>query len=219
VKLLSILFTLLLAACSTTTEGPVLQRYYNVESGDTWQNLSEKFNVDKFELARANQSSLNRDPVVGEQIYIPYNIAALRGYNERKHVQQNAAHTPVMFAWPVRQPVLSAFFGWRGRRMHEGLDLRADVGTEVVATAGGKVLYVGRRLRSYGLIVVIDHGEGWSSVYAHLSRSLVKENDMIHQGQFIALSGRSGRVSGPHLHFEIRKGADPLDPLLHLPKN
>jgi murein DD-endopeptidase MepM/ murein hydrolase activator NlpD len=125
------------------------------------------------------------------------------------------------FAIPVEDisPKAISLFGWRtSRRLHEGLDFRAPMRTPVLASERGAVLYVGQSLRGYGLIVVINHGDGWSTVYAHLSRSLVKRGDLVHKGQRIAYSGNSGRSSGPHLHFEIRKGADPLDPLLFLPR-
>jgi murein DD-endopeptidase MepM/ murein hydrolase activator NlpD len=116
-------------------------------------------------------------------------------------------------------PTVVSLFGWRqSGRVHEGIDFRAPIGVPVLASERGRVLYVGQSLSGYGLIVVIDHGDAWSSVYAHLSRALVKRGSVVRKGQRIAYSGNSGRSSGPHLHFEIRKGADPLDPLLFLPK-
>ncbi len=97
--------------------------------------------------------------------------------------------------------------------------MKASIGTKVIAAERGVVSYVGKRLSGYGLMVVVNHGGGWSSVYAHLSRSFVQRGYSVKKSQQIALSGNSGRTSGPHLHFEIRKGADPLDPLLFLPTN
>lgn len=126
------------------------------------------------------------------------------------------------FRVPLEDPSPAAIslFGWRSaRRLHEGLDFRASRGTPVVAAERGSVLYVGQSLRGYGLIVVIGHGDDWSTSYAHLSRALVRRGDQVRKGQRIALSGNSGRSSGPHLHFEIRKGADPLDPLLFLKRD
>lgn len=124
------------------------------------------------------------------------------------------------FGIPLRGPGVKAvsLFGWRSKkRMHEGLDFRASKGTSVYSSERGRVMYVGRSLSGYGLIIVLDHGGGWTSVYAHLSRSLVRKGYSVKKGQKIALSGNSGRSTGPHLHFEIRKGSDPLDPLVFLP--
>ncbi len=123
------------------------------------------------------------------------------------------------FGVPIEDPspAVISLFGWRSsRRVHEGIDFRAAKGTPVLASERGVVLYVGTSLRGFGLMVVIAHGDDWSTAYAHLSRSLVKRGDNVSKGQRIAYSGNSGRSSGPHLHFEVRKGADPLDPLLFL---
>lgn len=122
-----------------------------------------------------------------------------------------------MLAWPVADPVMTAYFGWRGKRLHEGIDFRAPVGTRVYAAQTGRVIFAGRKLRAYGNMIVLDHGGGWTTVYAHLSRIRVRTGQVVGQRQEIALSGRTGRVTGPHLHFELRLGADPVDPLLFLP--
>lgn len=101
--------------------------------------------------------------------------------------------------------------------MHEGVDLKASTGTSVFAAADGEVNYVGRGVRNYGKMVVLKHAGSWSSIYAHLSSFKVKVGEQVSQGQLIAGSGRTGKVSGPHLHFEIRTNADPVDPVLFLP--
>jgi murein DD-endopeptidase MepM/ murein hydrolase activator NlpD len=121
------------------------------------------------------------------------------------------------FVWPTRYPYIQAYFGWRKKRMHEGLDLKAPTGTRVYSTASGEIIEAGSRIRGYGKTVVVDHGNGWASIYAHLSKIKVKRGDHVGQGELLALSGRTGRATGPHLHFEIRKGSDPLDPLMFLP--
>ncbi len=123
----------------------------------------------------------------------------------------------VEFEWPVKDPFVTDYFGWRKKKLHEGIDLRAWTGTPILASASGEVIYVDRRVKYYGKMIVIDHGGGWSTLYAHLSKYNVKVGTFVTAGQRIGLSGRTGRVSGPHLHFEIRKGADPVDPMLFLP--
>ncbi|MBS1984843.1 MAG: M23 family metallopeptidase [Bdellovibrionales bacterium] len=120
------------------------------------------------------------------------------------------------FRWPLQSPVVIQFYGWRKKRLHEGLDLRASVGTPVFASAAGNVIHAGR-MKGYGLMVVVDHGLGWSTIYAHLSKVMAKLGQRVDVGQQLGRSGRTGRVQGPHLHFEIRKGSDPLDPVLLLP--
>lgn len=122
--------------------------------------------------------------------------------------------------WAVDDPVVINFYGWRGKRrlrMHEGIDVRARTGTPIFASDDGRVIHAGTGIRGYGKVIIIDHGEGWTTLYAHLSRVEVRRGDRVQRGERIALSGRTGRANGPHLHFEIRKGADPFDPLLFLP--
>jgi murein DD-endopeptidase MepM/ murein hydrolase activator NlpD len=124
---------------------------------------------------------------------------------------------PVELDWPIETPEVTAFFGWRRKKMHEGLDLRASQGTPVFASATGVVIYASRRIKGFGNMVIIDHGEGWSTLYAHLKKMFVREGDKVTQGEQIGLSGKTGRTRGPHLHFELRRGADPVDPLLFMP--
>jgi len=94
---------------------------------------------------------------------------------------------------------------------HPGVDFAAKTGTEVKATADGKVILVGWD-DTYGKLVAIDHGDGYATYYGHNSKILVNLGDAIRRGQVIALSGNTGRSSAPHLHYEIRKDDVPIDP-------
>lgn len=87
---------------------------------------------------------------------------------------------------------------------HEGLDIANDVGTPVFASADGIVEYAGRTRGGYGIMVELGHGYGYTTIYAHLSKVIVKEGQRVKRGDLIALSGRTGLVSGPHLHYEVR---------------
>lgn len=136
-------------------------------------------------------------------------LPTARNYHERDIARS------VDFAswdWPLKQVDVTSPFGRRGRRNHEGIDLKASVGTPVYAAEKGRVVYSGSRISGYGKMVVIEHQAGIYSVYAHHSKNLVRKGQWIKKSQQIALSGRTGRVSGPHLHFEIRRGVKALDP-------
>lgn len=122
------------------------------------------------------------------------------------------------WVWPLEQVDVTSDFGRRGRRFHEGVDLRARVGTPVYAVQDGEVIYAGGRIKGYGRMIVIRHDKGLFSVYAHHSKNLVSKGDRVRTGEQIALSGKSGRVRGPHLHFEIRKGVLALNPSAILPE-
>ena len=120
-------------------------------------------------------------------------------------------------SWPLKKVRVTSPFGQRGREFHEGIDLHATGGTAVYAAHSGKVLYAGRKIRGYGNLVVIRHSSGLATVYAHNSKNLVRQGGSVKRGQKIAISGNTGHVRGPHLHFEIRDGVAALDPMLVLP--
>jgi murein DD-endopeptidase MepM/ murein hydrolase activator NlpD len=122
--------------------------------------------------------------------------------------------------WPIddaRIAVASAF-GPRAGRPHDGIDLPVPVGTPVRAAAAGQVIYAGDAIRGYGNLVVVQHGADLMTVYAHNSVLLVRAGDRVAVGDRLALSGQSGRATGPHLHFEVRQGQIPRDPMLYLPR-
>ncbi len=102
------------------------------------------------------------------------------------------------------------------KRFHCGIDIAVPSGTDVLAADRGKVLISGWN-GGYGYYIAIDHGNGISTAYAHNSRLLVKEGDLVAQGQLIAKSGSTGLSTGPHLHFEVRKDGAPVDPVAYLP--
>ena len=107
-------------------------------------------------------------------------------------------------------------FGTRAGRQHEGIDLPTPIGTPVYAAADGQVVYAGNGIRGYGNLIVIQHEGDLLTVYAHNSELLVAQGDKVRVGQRIALSGQSGHASGPHLHFEVRSGQIPVDPVSYL---
>jgi lipoprotein NlpD len=117
--------------------------------------------------------------------------------------------------WPV-QGLLYSRYGLREGQRHDGIDIAAPEGTPVGAAAAGTVVYAGRQA-GYGAIVILRHAAGFLTVYAHASALLVEQGQAVAAGQPIARVGRSGRTTGPHLHFEVREGTRPRNPLLYLP--
>jgi lipoprotein NlpD len=128
------------------------------------------------------------------------------------------AETPAGWRWPLQDPRVSSPFGQRQGRVHEGIDFAAPTGTSIFAARDGTVLYAGDAVRGYGNMVVLQHDADLLSVYAHSSVLLVHIGDRVHLGQEIARVGQSGRATAPHLHFEVRKGQVPQDPLGFLPR-
>ena len=118
-------------------------------------------------------------------------------------------------AWPLKG-VLYGRYGVRAGRRHDGIDIAAPEGTSVAAAAAGTVIYAGEQA-GYGAIVIVRHEGGLVTLYAHNSRLLVDEGARVRRGQAIAKVGQTGRTTGPHLHFEVRDGTRPRNPLLYLP--
>lgn len=122
-----------------------------------------------------------------------------------------------LFDWPVDDARMTRGFLPKKRRPHLGIDLAAKRGTPILAAQGGLVVYTGREFRGYGKMVLIESGKGWATLYAHMDKIVVQEGQKITQGQIIGAMGRTGRATGVHLHFEIRKDRGPIDPLPLLP--
>lgn len=118
------------------------------------------------------------------------------------------------FKMPTRGSLTSRY-GSRWGRTHEGIDLAAPIGTTVTAADGGVVTWVGTR-GSYGKLIMVDHGGGFVTYYGHLSKYFVSKGDKVYKGQKIAAVGNTGRSTGPHLHFEIRKNGSPVNPLKYV---
>lgn len=126
-----------------------------------------------------------------------------------------ASETPT-FRWPARGRVISGF-GARGTGgANDGINIALPEGTPVRAAEGGTVVHADDALKGYGKLVLIRHPSGYVSVYAHNSELKVKRGESVRRGQVIASSGQSGNVTAPQLHFEIRKGATPVDPNKYL---
>jgi lipoprotein NlpD len=118
-------------------------------------------------------------------------------------------------AWPLKG-VLYGRFGVRAGKRHDGIDIAAPEGTPVLAAAAGTVIYAGEQ-PGYGAIVILRHEGGLVTLYAHNARLLVEEGARVKRGEPVARVGQTGRTTGPHLHFEVRDGTRPRNPLLFLP--
>jgi murein DD-endopeptidase MepM/ murein hydrolase activator NlpD len=145
------------------------------------------------------------------------------------NVEEPAAETPAAavkpseatgalptFRWPVRGKVITSYGAKTNGKSNDGINLAVPEGTPVKAAEDGVVAYSGNELKGYGNLVLVRHSNGYVTAYAHASELMVKRGDTIKRGQIIAKSGQSGEVGSPQLHFEIRKGSSPVDPLQFL---
>ena len=145
-----------------------------------------------------------------------------RKIDEHRALLSSPRPRPIAFRWPVDTPLITSLFGPRRdpftgkKRFHRGVDLRARVRQRVEAIGPGTVTRAAEN-GGYGLSVEILHEGGFTSTYSHLSLILVRQNDRVEAGDPIGLTGNTGRSTAAHLHFEIWKGSEPIDPLDLLP--
>lgn len=123
------------------------------------------------------------------------------------------------YRWPLSAGIVSSEFGRRWHKPHEGIDIAADEGEPVYASAAGEVLYANNRMRGYGNVVILRHDARVTTLYAHNETLKVRLGDKVAQGQVIALLGSTGHSTGPHVHFEMRRSQVPLNPRGVLPKS
>jgi murein DD-endopeptidase MepM/ murein hydrolase activator NlpD len=125
--------------------------------------------------------------------------------------------SPPRLIWPVNGPLTSRF-GRRDGVPHDGIDIAAPRGTDIRCAADGRVIYSDDEIAGYGRMIIVRHAGSWATVYAHNDENLVERGEFVSQGQVIARVGDTGRASAPHLHFEVRFGKSPRDPLQYLPE-
>lgn len=121
------------------------------------------------------------------------------------------------FAWPVRGEIISTFGPKAAGQRNDGVNIRAAEGTPVLAAADGSVVYAGNELAGYGELLLIKHDNGMITAYAHNRRLLVEQGARVTRGQTVAEVGQTGSVTSPQLHFEVRNGVEPIDPMRYMP--
>jgi len=213
---------------TTIRDGDVRHR---VERGQTLYRIAKTYGLSVDELMQANRIDDPRELQIGEELVIPGAKAPQPKVVEADAPEPVPPDRPVTvtkrqpkpahvgtsngpLSWPLRG-VLYARFGRKGKEPHDGIDLSAPAGTPVKTAAPGTTLYAGEQ-KGYGLIVIVEHAEGLVTLYAHNRDVRVKTGQKVREGQVVATVGDSGKTSGPHVHFEVRRDGRPVDPLEYL---
>jgi murein DD-endopeptidase MepM/ murein hydrolase activator NlpD len=165
-------------------------------------------------------SAVAKLPDAPAQPTVPVQKGASQDTQNAAAAIQEAADPPsangTSFRWPVRGRIISGFGQKPGGEKNDGINLAVPEGTSVKAAEAGTVIYAGNELSGYGNLVLIRHADGWVSAYAHNSALKVKKGDPVKRGQTIATAGATGSVNAPQVHFELRRGAKPVNPLDYL---
>lgn len=202
---------LALGGCAGRAPESAAPYYHEVAPGENLYRIGLRYGVPAAEIARVNGIRDVTELRVGQLLLIP----GLRGKDVAPSHRTPRYAGPLHFTWPVKGRLTSRF-GLRGNRPHEGIDLGAPHGTPIYAAEAGRVIHSGR-FGAYGKVVILKHAGAYRSVYAHARRLFVEKGEFVERGQKIAEVGATGRATGPHLHFEIRRGETAHDPLVYLP--
>jgi murein DD-endopeptidase MepM/ murein hydrolase activator NlpD len=201
-----------------TVEGSL----HHVRKGDTLERIALEYNVEPAAIASFNLLDEKR-MFTGQKLVIPggahpgekeFAPVTLLASRSDRRMPDGISFIPA-FVWPV-DGMVTSYFGMRDGLFHFGLDIGAPYGKKLRAAADGIVEYSGIKT-GYGRMLIVDHGRGWRTLYAHNVKNLVSEGDYVSTGQPIAKVGASGNATGPHVHLEIIFGNRKLDPLLFLP--
>ena len=212
--------------------------FHKVKSGDTIEKISSIYKVQVSRIKSVNPTLELESLQIGSELFIPgarieaasakedkNNKTAANKTNNRKQDSKSSKsnikdNSSGIFRWPVAGKISSPF-GWRRHPItrrndfHSALDIRASRGTPIKASSSGQVAYSGW-MSGYGKVVVIQHSNGYSTLYGHCSSISVNKGQHVSAGEIIARVGSRGRATGPHVHFELRQGNRPVNPLQYL---
>jgi len=231
-KILFLLTYLFLTACQGFQFDPWPETqygiYHTVQKGQTLYRIAQVYEIDMEVLSRANHIRDASKIKVGTQLWVPgarrvLSIPRTSTPSDSSHFRSaNKKNIPTVrprkgiLIWPTKGTLTSGFGNRNGRR-HEGIDIAAPKGTPINAAAAGEVVFSGWGPTGYGKMVILEHKNHLTTVYAHNSKILVKKGARVKQGQRISLMGSTGRSTGPHLHFEVRNDTEPKNPVKYLP--
>jgi len=211
-----------------------------VRPNDTLYSIGKKFGIDYRLIAKRNRIAYPYRIYVGQRLYIEHRAPTrtdptgtkirnaspvnkkTKSPPKKKTIaasshKRKASGYKGQLRWPIQGTVTSKF-GRRGSRMHDGIDIGDKEGTPIHAAASGEVVYSDSRLSGYGKLVIIRHGKNLFTAYGHNQRNLVRKGAKVKAGDVIARVGHTGRATGPHLHFEVRQGSTPVNPIAYLPR-
>jgi len=199
-----------------------------VQRGENLYRIGLMYDIPFQQLAAHNGIRAPYELEVGQEIQLPQGATVINLASRDSSAPATSTRSPSrstsppaqtgtpQFAWPLRGSVLSSFGRKPDGGRNDGINIEARAGDSVRAAAPGQVVYAGSELAGYGQLVLIRHTGGFVTAYAHNSRLLVREGDQVSQGQVIAEAGATGSVDRPQVHFEIRNGVNPVDPMTYL---
>lgn len=193
--------------------------YHEVEKGQTLWRISKIYDVDIETIATMNNLQDATKIEVGQKLFIPKKKNESDISNIQKAITMSKPFLLLEsdFIWPVKGKVISFYNAKKDNVVNKGIDIKAPRGCDVVAARSGLVSFCDDNVEGFGRTIIIDHQDGFSSVYAHNSSNLVNVGQFVKQGALIGKVGSTGRADSDYLHFEIRKKGRAENPFYYLP--
>lgn len=208
-------------------------KYHIVKKGETLASIARKYGTNYKVLAQKNNIKPPYALKIGQKITVSGAKSTstsssrqnTKNTAQTKTAQKNSSHsTPYVstkrsakFMWPVSGKIISSF-GTVGKGLkNDGINISAPLGTTVKAGDKGTIAYVGNGLKGFGNLILIKHTDGYITAYAHTDKILVQKGQTVARGEKIATVGKTGGVSSPQLHFEVRAGKKAVNPKNYLP--
>lgn len=210
------MFSLYLTGCTTISFTPIATQqkefpgiYHRVEKGQTLWRISKLYNVALEDLMSINHISDTSNIEINQMLFIPQKHQQSPGTEDITAVED--------FSWPINGKIITSFGQEKNNMVNKGINIQAYNDSDVVATRSGRVIFYNDHFLNFGKTIIIDHGDGFSSVYSGNSEVIVKAGDTVNKGAAIAKIKKSGKAENSYLHFEIRKGYTPQNPNFYLP--
>lgn len=225
-------------------ESEIAGKYHQVKPKENIDSIARKYRVNADELMDVNGIENPRHLRVGMNLFVPDPDpigTKISQYIRRKNIKpkqeqsskkpsksskktaepkqlaaKNTRNSRKIFAFPAIRGQIIRNYSQNKKSPYDGLAIKGTLGTKILASLGGKVIFVGDDGTRYGLLIIIEHQEPYITVYTHLSSALVTTGQVVRQGQSIGTMGQSGGLSFPQLHFQIRVNEKPVDPKLYL---
>ncbi len=208
--------SLYLTGCATISFTPVTTPqknvpglYHRVEKGQTLWKISKLYNVDLDDLMRINHIEETANIGINQMLFIP------QAYRQNP-TANNAPYTED-FSWPLNGKIIAAFGQQINNMINKGINIQVYSNSDVVAARSGRVIFCSEKFLNFGKTIIIDHGDGFSSVYTGNSKIIVKTGETVNKGTAIAKINKKEKNQSSYLHFEIRKGYIPQNPNFYLP--
>jgi len=223
-SLLTLIFlTALLSGCATTSTPTITTKalpalhfqgtYHMVLKGETLWRIAKAYHTDIKKIIDANRMPDASDIDVGQKLLIP---------GAKKTVKVNqyapaAVRSKKGYIWPLEGKIISYYGSKIDGVKNKGIDIKVKKNQPIVASRSGKVVFCDDKVKGMGKVIIVEHKNGYSTLYAHNAENLVDCGDHVEQNPIIAKGGDTGRTTTPSLHFEIRKGHEPKNPYYYLP--